>query len=85
MSSAIVLSSKSSTKTSTVLSTRQFLVRTKTSSSDINSHENAIILRILDDMHHASEEIILRKSESQSESVENKNIDIFHVRIQQEL
>ncbi|CAF4483957.1 unnamed protein product [Rotaria socialis] len=85
MSSTIVLSSKSSSKTSTVLSTRQFLVRTNTSSSDINSDENVIMLRILDDMHHVSEEIILRKSESQTKSVENKNIDIFHVRTQQEL
>ncbi|CAF3808973.1 unnamed protein product [Rotaria sordida] len=36
-------------------------------------------------MNHASEEIILKKSESQNQSLENKNINVFHVRTQQKL
>lgn len=81
MTSSSVLSSTPSS----VLSTREFLVRTKTSRSNINDHEIVITLRIFDDTYHASEEIILKKSEIQNQSIENKNIDIFHIRTQQKL
>ncbi|CAF4049780.1 unnamed protein product [Rotaria sp. Silwood2] len=85
MASSFVFSSTSSVKSSSLLSTREFLIRTKTSTGDINNYEKVVTLRIFDDMHHASEEIILKKSESQNQSLENKNINVFHVRTQQKL
>ncbi|CAF3508369.1 unnamed protein product [Rotaria sp. Silwood1] len=85
MTSSFVLSSTSSVKSSSIVSTREFLVRTKTSTDKINNYENVVVLRIFDDMHHASEEIILKKSESQNQLSENKNINIFHVRTQRKL
>jgi hypothetical protein len=85
MASSSVLSPTPSVKSSSVLSTREFLIRTKTSRSNINNQENIIALRIFDNTHHSSEEVILKKSERQNQSIKNKNIDIFHIRTQQKL
>jgi hypothetical protein len=85
MTSSTVLSSTSSIKSSSILSTREFLVRTKTSLNKTNDDEKEIVLRIFDNTHHASEEIILKKSERQNQSFDNKNIDVFHIRTQQKL
>jgi hypothetical protein len=85
MTSSPVLSSTSSLKSSSILSTREFLIRTKTSRGNLNDYEKVIALRIFDDTHHASEEIILKKSDRQNQSVQNKNIDVFQIRTQQKL
>jgi hypothetical protein len=85
MASSSVLSPTPSVKSSSVLSTREFLIRTKTSRSNINNQENIIALRIFDNTHHSSEEVILKQSERQNQSIKNKNIDIFHIRTQQKL
>jgi hypothetical protein len=74
MTSSTVLSSILSVKSS---STRKFLVRIKTS---YDNSEKVIVLRIIDDTNHASEEIILKNAEPQ-----NKNIDIFHIQTEQKL
>ncbi|CAF1350708.1 unnamed protein product, partial [Adineta steineri] len=58
----------------------EFLIRIKTSDKNINDYNKIISLRIYDDKHQSSEEIILKKSE-----IENENINIYHIRIQQKL
>jgi hypothetical protein len=70
---------------SSVLSIREFLVRTKISHGNTNDYGSEIVLRIFDDKHHVSEEIILKNSEKQNQSSKNKNIDIFHIRTQEKL
>ncbi len=85
MTSNSVLPSTSSVKSSSVLSTREFLVRTKISIGNTNDYGREIVLRIFDDTHHVSEEIILKNSEIQNQSSKNTNIDIFHIRTQEKL
>lgn len=85
MTSSSVLSSQLSVKSSSVLSSREYLIRTKTSRNNTNDSEREITLRIFDNTQHASEEIILKPSQSENQSNDNKNIDIFHIRTEQKL
>jgi len=78
-------SSVTSVKSSSGLSTREYLVRIKTSRDNTNDYDRGIVLRIFDNTQHSSEEIILKKSESENQSSKNKNIDVFHIQTRQKL
>lgn len=75
-------SSKSSVKSSGNLSIRKYLIRIKTSHNYI---EQEIALRIFDDTQHESEQIILKKSQSENETNDKKNINKFHIQTEQKL
>jgi hypothetical protein len=77
MTSSTVLSLASSSN----ISIREFLVRTKISRGNTNDYDRVIVLRIFDDSNHASEEIILNHSESHN----TKGIDVFNIRTEQKL
>jgi hypothetical protein len=68
----------SPTVVSTSLSTREYLVRIKSSPGNASNDERVISVRLFDDQDQASEEIILK-------NVESQDIDVFRVRTEQQL
>lgn len=88
MNSSTILPSKLSTKSSSVLSTREYLIRTKVKHGSISDHKKVLSLRIFDEANRTSEEIVLKnpeRNDSSSSSSKKKNIDSFHIQTERKL
>ena len=80
MMSSSNVSPAPASQSSSRLAKREFLVRLRLLGSTVNERDKVIALRIFDDQHNASEEILLESTLRQPQGSDKNDVDVFLIR-----